>query len=425
MNRHPFASLAFLSGVPTAPIGAGQSSVGPGSALWPIEPRRRSGALWPIEPNHPSAAWWPIEPHATAALWPIEPSSAAALWPIEPNRRAVPPLAAGAGAVLVQTQTLLNQALRKSRVKIVRESDALDNPPKSKSPPASLWRWAPDSRIKTVSCELIQRFQVADQSLWLLNPTLRGGALGLRAKRVFALGGLLSNMDWQDQTDKVIRAAVEREDRLPEILTQATDFWPFYESVTGIHLERAPRLAELMAVVQDTAVHLVMLLKDVLAAKRPVELSSRVMPVIATPGHGSFPSGHATLAALTSELLHILMYRGRGNEQRSMHLDRLARRIAFNRVVAGVHFPVDSQAGYALGTLLARLLAAMAGDKQVPQLPKPVDIAGGSFDLPELPDGGQLGRPRAAKELGYTVAPSPALSALWQRTVNELNDLRV
>ena len=169
-------------------------------------------------------------------------------------------------------------------MKIVRESDARDNPPKSKSPPASLWRWAPDSRIKTVSCELIQRFQVADKSLWLLNPLLRPPTLRLRAKRVFTLGGQVPLIDWQDQTDKVIRAAIEREDRLPEILTQATDFWPFYESVTGIHLERAPRLAELMAVVQDTGVHLVMLLKDVLAAKRPVERSSRVMPVIATPG---------------------------------------------------------------------------------------------------------------------------------------------
>ena len=237
--------------------------------------------------------------------------------------------------------------------------------------------------------------------------------------------GQVLKIDWQDQTDKVIRAAIEREDRLPEILTQATDFWPFYESVTGIHLERAPRLAELMAVVQDTGVHLVMLLKDVLAAKRPVERSSRVMPVIATPGHGSFPSGHATLAALTSELLHILMYQGRGNEQRSMHLDRLARRIAFNRVVAGVHVPVDSQAGYALGTLLARLFAAMAGERPLPQLPAPEDIAGGSFDLPELPDGGQLGRPAPAGKPGYTVAASSDWSLLWDSTVVELNALRV
>ena len=59
---------------------------------------------------------------------------------------------------------------------------------------------------------------------------------------------------------------------------------------------------------------------------------------------------------LTALLLSELLYPA-GDARRSA-LDRLARRIAFNRVVAGVHFPIDSAAGSALAHQLAATLVA-------------------------------------------------------------------
>jgi PAP2 superfamily len=169
-----------------------------------------------------------------------------------------------------------------------------------------------------------------------------------------------SDIWWLDQIDKVQRAAIEREDRLPEILAQSDDLWSFFRVVLGIDTGTSPILEELLAVAWKWATPLVMALKNDVAAQRPVHWAPRVLPAIATPAHGSLPSGHATMAALTAEILSQLMFGGDQTHPRVQQLDRLVRRIAFNRVVAGVHFPADSSAGYALGLQLASHFIAWA-----------------------------------------------------------------
>ncbi len=345
--------------------------------------------------------------------------------------------------VYTDANTLLGQALRRSRAKIVRPADGLLSPSVIAESAqrgwavqgSHLWRWASPFRISAVQAELQGRFQVQGGRLWLIDPGMAAEPAPV-ATRVFEVSRVQGSAVFDAQVDKVLRAAVEREDRLPEILSQADDFWPFFESIVGVNLRNAPRLSELLAVAQGVAFHLVMALKHGVAARRPVQCSSLVMPVITTPGHGSLPSGHATIAAMQAELLKALLYPGGGSfaKHQATQLDRLVRRIAFNRVVAGVHFPLDSLVGYALGTQLARMLQGMAR----------VDAKGAgkgadkAFKPPALVDDGVVSRFDAELELkevsnktlpdtkaNYRLSPAPEWAEMWRRTRADLAELRV
>jgi len=88
--------------------------------------------------------------------------------------------------------------------------------------------------------------------------------------------------------------------------------------------------------------------------------------MIETPGFFAFPSGHATQAFMVAELLRVLTdaHANGGGDHRlgptlnetMTQLRRQAERIATNRVVAGLHYPIDSAGGQLLGHCLAGYL---------------------------------------------------------------------
>jgi hypothetical protein len=83
--------------------------------------------------------------------------------------------------------------------------------------------------------------------------------------------------------------------------------------------------------------------------------------MIDTPGHGTLPSGHATEAfAIAATLDHLVPVEARATDLQGQ-LMAMAARIAVNRTVAGVHFPIDSFAGAILGFAVADVIAARAG----------------------------------------------------------------
>ncbi|HSW06021.1 phosphatase PAP2 family protein [Aquabacterium sp.] len=407
-----FNSTSFLSG-----LHAGWSPIGP-----------RRGATWsPIGPSHS-----PIGPSHS----PIGPSAS----PIGPGRAWAPGDATADASALGEWEgidapwtyangaTLQAQALLKSRARTAAPADALaidsHMPPAADRGPeaADLWRWAPEFRMMAVSAELGGRVFAHDRQVWLTGP---GRAA---ATRLYALPANFDHIDWADQIDAVMRAAVEREDRLPEILSQASSLWAFFESVCGVSLDRAPTFRELVLAAEDWALKLLMLLKHNVGARRPVELSSLIHPVIQTPGHGSLPSGHATLAAMNTELLTLMLYSNGRQPHRAAALNRLARRIAFNRVVAGVHFPVDSQAGYVLGRQLARALASLAGHP--PAIYRTRDahtVIADPWRLHEQPEA-ELEADDVEPPAHADIAPpeaSPLLHELWGQAQTELDRLRV
>jgi membrane-associated phospholipid phosphatase len=173
---------------------------------------------------------------------------------------------------------------------------------------------------------------------------------------------------FRKQLELVAAYADLREDRASEILAQLGPPIAFWSSVANLHPVRNRWTVELLDAALRLAKYAEMRLKHALACRRPVEYSPQVQPMILTPGHGSLPSGHSTEAHLIAYLLWKLLEEaerkkipdGSGTASRDAawreQLMRQAARIAINRTVAGVHFPVDSSAGQLLGLTLGEYL---------------------------------------------------------------------
>ena len=141
---------------------------------------------------------------------------------------------------------------------------------------------------------------------------------------------------------------------------------------------------ELLDAVLRLARQVEMRFKAALACRRPGELSPDIQPMIATPGHSSLPSGHATEAFAMATVLNAVVRLGRAEEAQrtkakpgasiagkeswkdyARMLSMVAARIGINRTVAGVHFPVDTVAGCTLGVTLGQYVLWRCGAQKV------------------------------------------------------------
>lgn len=181
---------------------------------------------------------------------------------------------------------------------------------------------------------------------------LRGGATLFYAERP-------SLALFEQELSEVMSLAELRAERSEEILSQIDHQWALWGSILPLRPDARPRTFEVLQAIIWFAICIEMRFKQVLGAWRPQDLSPLVQPIITTPGHRSFPMGHATQAfAVAQTLKHLL--RLSSNDPLATQLDRQAFRIAVNRVVAGVHFPVDAIAGMLLGRSLANCAVALA-----------------------------------------------------------------
>jgi hypothetical protein len=166
---------------------------------------------------------------------------------------------------------------------------------------------------------------------------------------------------FRKQIPMVLSWAELRDDRATEVLAQIDPQYAFWASIVFLHPERTRRTLELINMVLQFCVYVEMRFKHALGCYRPVEYNAEVQPMITTPGHGTFPMGHATQAYAVAFVLKKLL--GLDSTTITPHkrkilqmvidqLDRQAARIATNRIVAGMHFPVDAMAGRMLGVAL-------------------------------------------------------------------------
>jgi hypothetical protein len=143
---------------------------------------------------------------------------------------------------------------------------------------------------------------------------------------------------------------------------QQTAYWA---SIVYLSAARTPKTLELLDTVVRFAIAVEMRFKHALACSRAIDYSPQVQPDIPTPGHGSLPSGHSTQAYIIAYVMWEFFRTvrqaapqtpsGALTDSTTLQTQLLAqaRRVALNRTIAGVHFPVDSAAGHVLGTTLA------------------------------------------------------------------------
>jgi hypothetical protein len=167
---------------------------------------------------------------------------------------------------------------------------------------------------------------------------------------------------FKQQLDLVSNYSELRDDRGAEIIAQVDGGGAFWASIIGLTAHRHKYTVELMDLALSLAVHAEMRFKHGFACPRPVELSPQIQPMIPTPGHASWPSGHATEAYITCAVLQALLPHGHKYREQ---MERLAARIAVNRTVAGLHYPVDSAVGRLLGASLADYFVARCKGEKV------------------------------------------------------------
>lgn len=241
-----------------------------------------------------------------------------------------------------------------------------------------------------------------------------------------------------------VRTAMDlRADRLPEILAQQGDMLSFFGAMQTLNNDRRRRTMLLLSVIYGAVVSQEMRIKHFCSTPRPMDLSAQVQPVIQTPGHSAYPSGHATEAFAFATVLSALRLansdaaKSRGlipallekltpamesatAADPDLLMFRLASRIADNRTVAGVHYPVDSAHGAVLGlsTALALIAHCLGGGAKnlVPTWAVKADSWSGDFTLRKWIGG--LGEVDGAGLRGESVAlPTAAtwhlLPRLW------------
>jgi hypothetical protein len=179
--------------------------------------------------------------------------------------------------------------------------------------------------------------------------------------------GVQSQRMSADKLDNEIRQildlAPEREERFMEVMDQddadgAANYWL---GMVQISPARNPATYLMVRVGRRIGEHVAMCLKGHFRSPRPSQLSPAIVPMIDPPATPSFPAGHAVQAYLMSCLLAYSL--PNIPQQKLAKLDTpegplfdLAYRVSQNRIVAGVHFPTDIEAGRAVGIAAFRAL---------------------------------------------------------------------
>ncbi len=116
--------------------------------------------------------------------------------------------------------------------------------------------------------------------------------------------------------------------------------------------DRVPKTAALAERVCRESAAVTGAAKKFWSRPRPYVAAPEVKPVVSHVTSGSYPSGHATCGYLWAILLADII------PERHDELFARGRRYGLNRVIGGVHYPTDAEAGRLSGAVIAAALYA-------------------------------------------------------------------
>jgi hypothetical protein len=212
-----------------------------------------------------------------------------------------------------------------------------------------------------------------------------------------------------DQLKGVLDAAPERESRFAEIVHQdsAEGAISYFAGMIMLVPSASPATTLLIRVARRIGELVVVGLKHHYRFPRPSQLCPAVVPMFDPPAHPSFPSGHTLQCRLIARCLEGA--RG-GVPQVGSLLRELAERVGQNRIIAGLHYQADHEAGVDAADACYEMLSGEAPGKTsilktkqtgVPAFVELVELAKAEFfadskSQPKLK--ATLSRPAAAGE---------------------------
>ena len=124
--------------------------------------------------------------------------------------------------------------------------------------------------------------------------------------------------------------------------------------------ENAPRAARIYALLTAVQYDAYIASQDAKFAYwyvRPHQLDPAITPLFPVPNFPGYPSNHSVFSAARAELLAYLF------PDRAAYARSVGREASESRIWAGIHFPVDVEAGLAVGTSVAgKFIAWARGD---------------------------------------------------------------
>jgi hypothetical protein len=176
----------------------------------------------------------------------------------------------------------------------------------------------------------------------------------------------------------VAAARDERADALGEILAQDAEFITAFMSALHIAPGSHPRTFRVLHIGSLVGSYSALYLKDQFDRPRPSWEVPALFPPVPVPGHSSFPSGHATQAHLMAKCMEQVFVQASmgANDKAALTevLFALAKRVARNREIAGLHYRSDSDAGVKVAASAFSTLCRLNPNPQAPPVLADFDI---------------------------------------------------